>query len=141
MPACQIRTVRLELRVPGHQRGVVVDAKIVNVFDDKETFDGRRDLACGRQVAVGIDVFVLPGIDGWVALVFPDRVEEKKTLILQETSGTFEKSPVVFRTDVLKHTHRNDMIDFWHVEVPIVGKPGIDGEARIPLARILDLYL
>src|SRR5882757_3720097 len=71
-----LATASLEVRVPGHQGLVIVGAEIVNVLDHKETFYRAGNLAQGGQVAIGENVFVLPGIDGGIALVLPDGVEQ-----------------------------------------------------------------
>jgi len=47
VPAHHLGSVGLELDVPGHQRLVVEDAEIVNIFHDEEALDGCGDLAYG----------------------------------------------------------------------------------------------
>lgn len=67
----------LEVGVPRLQRLVIIGTKIVHVLYHEQAQNSGRDFTKRRQVAVRENVFVLPGIDGGITLVLPDRMQQK----------------------------------------------------------------
>ncbi|MNN97244.1 hypothetical protein D3C81_2163780 [compost metagenome] len=66
--------------MPGHQRSIVIGAKVVPVFHHKMRLAGFRNLAHGRQATIRENILIDPRIDVIVGFSGSNAVEQKQTL-------------------------------------------------------------
>lgn len=137
-PVGECRPRGLEVRVPGHQRAVVVGAEVVQVFDHEALCAGEPDVGEGGELAVGEDVAVDPRIGAVPGLAASDGVQQEQSIVGQAALGHVHVGRVVLAAHVLEHAEAHDTVEA-AVEIAVVGEPDLDRQAGAPRAHEVGL--
>jgi hypothetical protein len=128
--------VAIEALQPGHQRGVVVGAEVVQVLDHELALGGRAQLAGRGQLAIGKDVSGDPGVGGGAGAVLAYGVQQEQAILAQAAACHPEVVLVVAMAHMLEHADRGDAVEALppvRVELAVVGQLDAHRQSLQPL--------
>src|ERR1700733_9759339 len=100
--------LRLEISPPGHQRTVVIGAKIMPILQAEESRRAFGQMTGKGKLTIGKDVFADPQ-GSPSASVRPHGVQKKQTFRIERFTDNLKKTTVVAPTHMLEHSDRDDL--------------------------------
>lgn len=132
----------LEVAPPGHQRGVIVGAEVVQVLDDETPVDRATDLGERWDDQPGEYISLEP-IDVAVqeireAAPCAEEMQQGQTVILEALVEHAHEGTVVLLADVLEHADRDHAVEPAG-DIAVVAQLEAHGQVRVSTLALFDL--